>query len=138
MELLVDSFTPVNFPDLFTLMWAGALVVVIGAVVVYNFAMRRYRRYPALISLHEWVFWSIIVSWGIVPLLVIIHVPLLLLLLVILPGTAVAAWAAFVRFPPRIATANDEIRRQRYVPPPRRETRERPRPTPAGRRRRHR
>ena len=137
MGVLTEAFTPVNFPDLFTLMWAGGLLVVVGALVVYNLAMRRYRRYPVLISLHEWVFWSILVSWGIVPLLVVIHVPLLLLLLVLLPGTVVAVWAAFIRFPSRIVTANDELRRQRYVPPPRRETRERPRPTPAGRRRRH-
>jgi hypothetical protein len=49
-----------------------------------------------------------------------------------------AAHAVFVRFPPRIAAANDEIRRRRYVPPPRRTERERSKPTPAGRRRKHR
>jgi hypothetical protein len=43
-----------------------------------------------------------------------------------------------VKFPPRIAAMNDEIRRRRFVPPPRRGERERARPTPAGRRRRHR
>jgi hypothetical protein len=67
----------------------------------------------------------------------VIHVPLLLILLVVIPGMAVAAWAAFVKFPPLIAEMNDEIRRQRFVPPPRRSQRERARPTPAGRRRRH-
>ena len=72
------------------------------------------------------------------PILVIIHVPLALLLLVELPGIAIAAWAAFVKFPPIIDATNAEIRRRRFVPPPRREVRERPRPTPAGRRRRHR
>jgi hypothetical protein len=70
--------------------------------------------------------------------LVIIHVPMLLVLLVVLPGMAIAAWAAFIRFPPIIAAANDEIRRRRFVPPPRRVERERPKPTPAGRRRKHR
>jgi cystathionine gamma-synthase len=40
--------------------------------------------------------------------------------------------------PPIIEAAHDEIRRRRFVPPPRRDVRERPRPTPAGRRRRHR
>lgn len=138
MALLFDSLTPANFPDLFTLLWVVALVVVIGSIAVYNLAQQRYRRYPAILALHEWIFWALVVSWGLVPLLVIIHVPFLLVLLVVIPGMAVAAWAAFIKFPPIIGAANDEIRRRRFVPPPRRAERERAKPTPAGRRRRHR
>jgi hypothetical protein len=138
MGILLDPLTPDNFPDLFTLLWIVSLVIIIGAILVYNLAQRRYRRTPAILTLHAWVFGSIIVTWGIVPLLVIIHVPMLLVLLVVLPGMAIAAWAAFIRFPPIIAAANDEIRRRRFVPPPRRVERERPKPTPAGRRRKHR
>ena len=121
MQALTDPFTPVNFPDLFTLMWAGSLVIVAGAIIVYNAAGRRNRRYPEILALHEWIFWAIVVTWGVVPLLVVIHVPLILILAVILPGLAFAFYAAFIRFPPRIAAANDEIRRRRFVPPPRRE-----------------
>jgi hypothetical protein len=138
MNLLFDPFTPATFPDLFTWMWVAGLVISIGAIVVYNLAQRRYRRYPEILALHEWVFWSVIVTWGIIPLLVVIGVPLIFQLPIVLAGMGTAAWAAFVRFPPRIAAANDEIRRRRYVPPPRREERGRPKPTPAGRRRRHR
>ena len=138
MAKLFEPFTPLNFPDLFTLMWVASLLIVIGSIVVYYMAQRRYRRYPAILALHEWVFWSLVISWGITPLLVVIHVPLLLLLLILLPGMATAAYAAFMRFPPQIAAANDEIRRRRFVPPPRRDVRERHKPTPAGRRRRHR
>jgi hypothetical protein len=138
MNLLFEPFTPINFPDLFTLMWAGAILIVIGSIAGYSLAQRRYRRYPAILALHEWVFWSIVVTWGIVPLLVVIHVPLLLILLIVLPGMVMAAWAAFVKFPPAVAAMNDEIRRQRFVPPRRRVERERARPTPAGRRRKHR
>ena len=138
MAKLFDPFTPLNFGDMFTMMWLGSFLILIGSVVVYNTAQRRYRRYPAILSLHEWIFWSVIVTWGIVPLLVVIHVPLALLLLIVVPGMAVAAHAAFIRFPPIIEAANVEIRRRRYVPPPRREVRERSRATPAGRRRRHR
>jgi heme A synthase len=138
MGILFDAITPLNFPDFFTLLWVISLIILVGAVWVYTMAGRRYRRYPAILALHEWVFWSIVVTWGIVPLLVIIHVPLLLILLVIIPGMAVALWATFVRFPPIIAAANEEIRRHRFVPPPRRAERERAKPTPAGRRRKHR
>jgi hypothetical protein len=138
MDALFQSFTPAGFKDLFTLMWAGSLLIVVGAVMVYVVAQRRYRRYPAILSLHEWVFWSIIVTWGITPLLVVIHVPLLLILLIVVPGMGVAVWASFIKVPPLISAENDEIRRQRFVPPPRRELRERARPTPAGRRRKHR
>jgi hypothetical protein len=138
MNVLTDPFTPTNYPDLFTWMWVAGLVIAIGAIVVYNLAQRRYRRYPELLALHEWVFWPIIVTWGITPLLVVIGVPLILQLIIVLSGMAIAAYAVFVRFPPRVAAANDEIRRRRYVPPPRRDERSRPKPTPAGRRRRHR
>lgn len=138
MTQLFDPFTPLNFANLFTLMWVTALVIIVGAVIVYNLAQRRYRRYPEILALHEWVFWSMIVTWGIIPLLVVIHVPLLLLLLIVLPGMGIAAWASYVKFPPIISAANDEIRRRRFVPPPRRETRERRRATPAGGRRSHR
>lgn len=138
MNVLTDPFTPLNYPDLFTLMWVGGILISIGAIVVYNMAQRRYRRYPELLALHEWIFWPIIVTWGIIPLLVVIGVPLIIQLLIVLSGMAIAAYGVFVRYPPRIAAANDEIRRRRYVPPPRREERERPKPTPAGRRRRHR
>lgn len=138
MSILFDPFTPLGFRDLFTLMWAGSLIIVIGAVLVYTTAQRRYRRYPAILALHEWIFWAIVVTWGLVPLLVVIHVPLALLMLIVIPGTAIAAWATFIKFPPVVHAMNDEIRRQRFVPPPRRTERERARPTPAGRRRRHR
>ena len=119
-------------------MWVGSLVVILGAILVYNAAQRRYRRYPAILALHEWIFWAILVTWGIVPLLVVVHVPLLMLLLLMVPGLLVAAWATFLKFPPIIAEANDEIRRRRFVPPPRRETKERRRATPTGGHRAHR
>lgn len=138
MGMLTDPFTPALFPDLFTWMWVGGLVVAIGAVAVYNLAGSRYRRYPVLLALHEWVFWPIIVTFGIVPLLVIIGVPLLITVPVLLAGLGVAAWATFVKFPPLIAAANDEIRRQKFVPPPRRSERGRAKPTPAGGHRKHR
>jgi hypothetical protein len=138
MTILTDPFTLESFPDLFTWMWVSGLLIAIGAIVIYNIAQRRYRRYPELLSLHEWIFWPIIVTWGIIPLLVVIGVPLLFQLIIVLTGMGLAAYAAFVRFPPRIAAANDEIRRRRYVPPPKRSDASRSRPTPAGRRRRHR
>ena len=138
MNLLTDPFTSSNYPDLFTLMWVAGLLISLGAIVVYNVAQRQYRRYPELLALHEWIFWPIIVSWLTIPLLVVIGVPLIIQLVIVLTGMGFAAYATFVRFPPRIAAANDEIRRRRYVPPPRRDERQRSKPTPAGRRRKHR
>ena len=138
MNVLTDPFTPLNYPDLFTLMWVGGILISVGAIVVYNMAQRRYRRYPELLALHEWVFWPIIVTWGVIPLLAVIGVPFILQLAIVLTGMGIAAYAVFVRFPPRITAANDEIRRRRFVPPPKRAERERAKPTPAGRRRRHR
>jgi hypothetical protein len=138
MTILTDPFTPATFPDLFTWMWAAGLLIGIGSILVYNLAQRRYRRYPELLALHEWVFWPIITTWPVISLLVVIGVPLILQLIIVLTGMGLAAYAAFVRFPPRIAAANDEIRRRRYVPPPRRSEPQRSKPTPAGRRRKHR
>jgi hypothetical protein len=138
MTILTDPFTPATFPDLFTWMWAAGLLIGVGSILIYNLAQRRYRRYPELLALHEWVFWPIITTWPVNSLLVVIGVPLILQLIIVLSGMGLAAYAAFVRFPPRIAVANDEIRRRRYVPPPRRSEPQRSKPTPAGRRRKHR
>ena len=102
MGKLFEPFTPINFGDLFTLMWVGAFVILAGSIVVYNAAGRAYRRYPAILALHEWIFWSIFAPWLVVPLLVVIHVPLALLLLLVVPGIAVAIYAAFIKFPPII------------------------------------
>jgi len=105
MNVLTDPFTPANYPDLFTLMWVAGILISLGSIVVYNIAQRRYRRYPELLALHEWIFWPIIVTWGVVPLLVVIGVPLIIQLLIVLTGMGLAAYATFVRFPPRIAAA---------------------------------
>jgi hypothetical protein len=138
MGILTDPFTPASFPDLFTWMWVAGLVIAMGAIVVYTLAQRRYRRYPAILALHEWVFWPIVVGWGVIPLLAVIGVPLILQLGIVVPAMALAAYAAFIRFPPRIAAANDEIRRNRFVPPPRRSDRDRAKPPSSSRRRRRR
>ena len=138
MNILFDPFTVATFPDLFTLMWVAGIGIAVGAIVVYNVAQRRYRRYPELLALHEWIFWPIVIGWGIIPLLVVIGVPLIFLLLIIVASIGAAAYGAWIRYPPRIAAANDEIRRRKYVPPPRRSEAQRTKPTPAGRRRRHR
>ena len=136
MNVLTDPFTPTTFPDLFTWMWVAGLLIAFGAIVVYNVAMRRYRRYPEILALHEWVCWPIVTTWGVIPLLAVIGVPLVIQLVIVLTGMGIAAYAAFVRFPPRIAAANEEIRRRRFVPPPRRATPERSRTTPPRRRKR--
>jgi hypothetical protein len=138
MGILTDPFTPTAFPDLFTWMWVAGLVIATGSIVIYTMAQRRYRRYPVILELHEWVFWPIVIGWGVIPLLVVIGVPFVLQLAIVLAAMFIAAYAAFVRFPPKIAAANDEIRRRRFVPPPRRTEAQRSKPTPAGRRRRHR
>jgi hypothetical protein len=138
VDVLFDPINPTNFPNLFTLLWVGALVICVLATVVYWIAQRRYRRYPVHMGLHEWVYWSILVPWVMVPLLVVVHVPFFLVLVLVIPGMAIAAYGAFLRYPPRIAEANDLLRRHRYVPPPRRDVRSRARPTPAGSRKTHR
>jgi hypothetical protein len=137
MNVLTDPFTPTTFPDLFTWMWVASLLIALGAIAVYNVAMRRYRRYPEILAMHEWVCWPIVTTWGVIPLLAVIGVPLVIQLAIVLTGMGIAAYAAFVRFPPRIAAANEEIRRRRFVPPPRRPAPERARTNPP-RRRRHR
>ncbi|HEX2844696.1 MAG TPA: hypothetical protein VHP64_05550, partial [Candidatus Limnocylindria bacterium] len=98
MNVLTDPFTPATYPDLFTWMWVAGLVIAIGAIVVYNMAQRRYRRYPEILALHEWVFWPIIVTWGVIPLLVVIGVPLILQLAIVFTGMGIAAYAGFRHF----------------------------------------
>ena len=90
-------------------------------------SVEQYRRHGFVTSVGEWK--QEVNSVG---------VPLILQLAIVLTGMGIAAYAVFVRFPERITAANDEIRRRKYVPPPRRADAQRSKPTPAGRRRRHR
>ena len=92
MDILFDALNPTNFANLFTLMWVGAIVICVGASIVYWIAQRRYRRYPAHMAMHEWVYWTVFVAWIVVPLLAVIHVPLFLVLAVVIPGMALAAF----------------------------------------------
>lgn len=138
MDLLFDPVNTLSFPNLFTLLWVAAVVVMAGTIAVYGVAQGRYRRYPQILALYEWMFWSLLIPWLLVPLLVIIHVPLLLILVLVVPGLGAAVYGAFIRYPPLIAAANDEIRRRRYVPPARQDPRRRQRPTPAGGHKSHR
>ena len=86
MGFLFNSLDPaVSSPDLFTLMWVSGLVLLVGSVIVYNIAQNRYRRYPTILALHEWIFWPVAIAWGLTPLLAVIHVPLLLLRLAVRP-----------------------------------------------------
>ena len=78
MNVLTDPFTPTTYPDLFTWMSVAGVVIALGAIFVYSMAQRRYRRYPEILALHEWVFWPIVVVWGVIPLLAVIGVPLIL------------------------------------------------------------
>ena len=138
MNCLTDPFTPATFPDLFTWMWVAGIVIALGAIVVYNLAQRRYRRYPELLALHEWIFWPIIVTWGVIPLLVVIGVPLILQLVIVLHRDGARRARRLRPFPAA------HRGRQRRDPPspvrpaaaPRRA--QRAKPTPAGRRRKHR
>ena len=37
MNVLTDPFTPLNYPDLFTLMWVAGILISLGAIVVDQF-----------------------------------------------------------------------------------------------------
>src|SRR4029078_3026738 len=86
MGKLFDPFTPLNFQDLFTLMWVGAFVILAGSIIVYNAAGHSARSDPAIMALHEWIFWSIFGPWLVVLLLVVIHVRPAMLLLGVVRG----------------------------------------------------
>jgi len=114
LDYLKLGFDEARFPDLFNPIWIAALVLLIVQVVMYNVLTRRYRRYPPLLALQEWMLWTGISFFGLVLVGAVFHFSFIFVLAIIASGIGFYAWARLVRWPPLIELYNEQLKRQRF------------------------
>jgi hypothetical protein len=114
LDYLKLGFTHANFPDLFYPIGIGAFALLIAQVVLYTILTRRYHRYPPLVALQEWMLWTGITTFGLLIVAAMFQFSFLFVLLFVVAGIAVYAWARFIRWPPLVAEYNAQLRRQRF------------------------
>lgn len=115
LEPLFKVFDEGHFSDLFFPIWAAALILLIGTVVLYNVRSRQLHRHEPLRTLQEWLLWTGLATFGLILVGSIFHFYFLFVFAFIVIGCATFVWIRFFRFPPIIATYNEQLRRARFM-----------------------
>jgi hypothetical protein len=114
LDYLKPGFDQTSFPDLFNPIWVAAVVLLVAQVVLYNVMTRRYRHYPPLLALQEWMLWTGITTFGLLVVGALFHFSFIFILAILAGGLGFYVWARFVRWPPLIDAYNEQLRRQRF------------------------
>jgi hypothetical protein len=114
IEPLFTVFDEGHFSDLFFPIWAAALVLLIGTVVLYNVRSRQLHRHEVLRTLQEWLLWTGLATFGLILVGSLFHFYFLFVFAFIVTGCATFIWIRFFRFPPMIAVYNEQLRRARF------------------------
>lgn len=115
LEPLFTVFDEGHFSDLFFPIWAAALILLISTVVLYNVRSRQLHRHEPLRTLQEWLLWTGLATFGLILVGAIFHFYFLFVFAFIVIGCATFIWIRFFRFPPLIATYNEQLRRARFM-----------------------
>jgi len=103
-----------NFPDLYNPIWVAAAVLFVLTIVLYNVRIRQLHRHEPLKAMQEWLFWTGMITFGLVLIGTIFQFYFLFVLLFIVLGLAAFVWIRFFRFPPEIEAYNEQLRRARF------------------------
>lgn len=114
LDYLKLGFAKSDFPDLFDPVWIAALALLVVEVVLYNVLTRRYRRYPPLVAMQEWMLWTGITVFGLLLVGSLFHFSFVFILVILAGGLGFYAWARFRHWPPLITAYNEQLRRQRF------------------------
>jgi hypothetical protein len=113
-DYLFESFNDVNFPDLFHPTWIASLVLLIGLSVLYNVRTRALHRHPPYLDLWEWLWWTGLITFGLLIVEALFVFDFVLVLLTAVIGLATLVWIRFVRFPPILRAYEHRLARERY------------------------
>jgi hypothetical protein len=113
-EYLFESFNPDNFPDLYNQLLVAAIGVLVATVVVYNVRTRQLHRHQIYVQMYEWMLWTCVVTFGLIPIYWVFNFDFVLVLATIVTGLAVLVWIRFVRFPPYLAAYGRQMAKARY------------------------
>jgi hypothetical protein len=83
-------------------------------VVVYNLRTRQLHRHSIYVQMYEWMLWTNVVTFGLIPIYWIFNFDFVIVLTTIVIGLAVLVWIRFVRFPPYFAAYGRQLAKSRY------------------------
>lgn len=108
------EFSEKNFPDIYSLIWIAALLLLVGTVVLYNVRVRQLHRHEPLRAMQEWLLWTGLFTFGLVLVGTVFSFYFLFILIFIVSGLIAFVWIRFFRFPPYIEAYNEQLRRARF------------------------
>jgi hypothetical protein len=114
-EYLFDSFDSINFPDLFNPVWMASLVMLVVLIVLYVLRTRALHRHRLYLDMWEWLFWSGLITFFLLVVGALFKFDFVVILVIMLSGIGVMAYARFRRFPPLFEAYEHQLARQRYL-----------------------
>lgn len=113
-EYLFEPFTKRAFPDLYNQIWISSLVLLVGTIVFYNVRTRQLHRHKVYLEMYEWLLWTGIIVFSLLPVYALFHFDWILVLATIVAGLGTLIWIRFVRFPPYFRAYERQLAKQRY------------------------
>ena len=114
-QYLFEAFSDVNFPDIFNPMWIASSVLLVVLVVLYVLRTRALHRHRLYLDMWEWLFWSGLITFFLVVVGAIFKFDFIVVLVILVSGLGVMAWARFRRYPPLFEAYEHQLARQRYL-----------------------
>jgi hypothetical protein len=113
-DYLFESFNSHNFPDLFHPTWIASLILLVILVVLYNVRTRQLHKHQPYVDLWEWLWWTGLVTFGLVLVESLFVFDYVLVLATQVIGLGALVWIRFIRFPPILRIHEQRLARERY------------------------
>ena len=113
-DYLFESFNSHNFPDLFHPTWIASLVLLVVLLILYNVRTRALHRHPPYADMWEWLWWTGLITFGLVIVGSLFVFDFFIVLLTEFIGIGTLVWIRFRRFPPILAAHEARLARERY------------------------
>jgi hypothetical protein len=113
-DYLFESFNSHNFPDLFHPTWIASLILLVILVVLYIVRTRQLHKHQPYVDLWEWLWWTGLVTFGLVLVEALFVFDYILVLATQIIGLGALVWIRFVRFPPILRIHEQRLARERY------------------------
>ena len=113
-DYLFTSFNHRNFPDLFHPTWIASLALLVILGVLYYVRTRALHRHPPYLEMWEWLWWTGLITFGLLIIEALFVFDLILVLTTEVIGIGALVWIRFRRFPPILAAHEARLARERY------------------------
>lgn len=109
------GFNKVNFPDIFDPIWMGSGILLIILITLYVLRTRALHRHRLYLDMWEWLFWTGLITFFLLIVGAIFQFDFAVILVIMITGLSVLAWARFRRYPPLFEAYEHQLARQRYL-----------------------